>query len=847
MFKRTKVSVGVLLALGGAVAATSMPAFAQDPQRVEITGSRIKRAAAEGSLPVTVIQREELEASGAVTIAEFIRNSTFASFGNFRPQSGSSAQGFSEVNLRGLGSRRTLVLIDGKRVAKDPQVGDSADVASIPMAAVERIEILTDGASAVYGSDAIGGVINFILRKDFEGGIIQLGQTNTSISGGDRDEASAIFGLVSDKGRMIMGASSTSRDIVFQRDYPWGVARGASSYGNNFFTTPGLGGFLGPAGGPDACNNIDGGNLFYLSGGRCRFDFTGTAADEAAVRSKSVFARGEININDDWTAYMNASVSRQKTFGRYAPVPGEVTINPGTLGDIVDRSPGTPGAALAPDQSYLLAHRFAAAGNRDTSTDRNLYDVGLGVQGSIGGFDVDAGVRRTVSKYYEIGRGFIIESLARAAIEAGDYNILDPYAATQATLQSFTTTVGRDGTWDQKEWYANATTDVFSMGGGSATLYVGIEGRTEKYSDIYDSLSEGGVVLGSSGSSAGGSRDVYAASAELLLPITKQLEATIAARYEDYSDYGSDFSPKVSLRFQPMANLTLRASYGQGFAAPTLPQLTQKPAFSADSIVDRQHCLADGNSVAFCDAARAPSFQINGLVISNPALSSETSKQWSLGAAWDVTPNLSLVADFWNIQIDDVIVNVSAQTIVNRDNGTSSLPIPPGLSITRDATGFITEVVRGATNEGRYEIQGIDLSAIFQHKYAALGSFTHKVQYSHLNHWKINGSDVVGDFGEPADRATISNNWSMGPFGAAWNINVIGKNGDSGVGFVGTYTTHDIQVSWATPIKGTKVTFGALNVTEKYPQLVSENTRPYNFDLYDAYGRQVYGRLEVKF
>ena len=105
MFKRTKVSVGVLLALGGAVVATSMPAVAQDAQRVEITGSRIKRAAAEGSLPVTVIQREELESSGAVTVAEFMRNSTFTSFGNFRPQSGSSAQGFSEVNLRGLGSR----------------------------------------------------------------------------------------------------------------------------------------------------------------------------------------------------------------------------------------------------------------------------------------------------------------------------------------------------------------------------------------------------------------------------------------------------------------------------------------------------------------------------------------------------------------------------------------------------------------------------------------------------------------------------------------------------------------------------------------------------------------------
>ena len=116
-----------------------------------------------------------------------------------------------------------------------------------------------------------------------------------------------------------------------------------------------------------------------------------------------------------------------------------------------------------------------------------------------------------------------------------------------------------------------------------------------------------------------------------------------------------------------------------------------------------------------------------------------------------------------------------------------------------------------------------------------------------MEQYKINGDDIVGEFGEPRERATIQNTWSNGPFSATWNINVIGKHGDDGVGFVGTYTTHDVQVSWATPVKGVKVTFGALNVTKKFPQLVSEDTRPFSFELYDGYGRQVYGRLEAKF
>ena len=836
MFKMSKVYAGVVLAIGGGVLATSMPAYAQETklERVEVTGSRIKRAEAEGALPVTVVRREELEASGTTTVAEYIRTMTFSSFGNFRPQSGSSAQGFSEANLRGLGSRRTLVLVDGRRVAKDPQVGDATDMNSIPMAAVERIEILTDGASAIYGSDAIGGVINVVLRKDFEGGIIEVGEQQTSIEGGDRKDVSMIFGVSGEKGRIIAGASANQKEIIFQRDYPWGVTRGASSYSNNFFRSPGLGGLLGAVGGEAGCNSV--GPNFYFANGRCRYDFTFAAADEAAVKNKSVFTRGETKLNDDWSVYFNASVTRTSTFGRYAPVPGELTIRPGTPGDLLGRS-----------EPYYLGHRFAAAGNRDTETDRNLYDTGIGLKGNFAGFDIDAGIRRTVSQYYEIGRGYIIQTLAEQAIESGAYDIRNPFGADPAVLASFTATVGRDGLWDQKEAYVSVTKDLFKMAGGDAYLNVVAETREEKYADIYDSLSEGGVVLGSAGSSAGGSRKVNAAGAELLLPITKGLEATLSARYEKYSDYGNDFSPKASIRYQPMKTLTLRASYGEGFSAPTLPMLTQKPASSADSIVDRAHCLADGNSVAVCDTNPKPSFQVNGTVIANPELSSEQSKQYALGGVWDVMPNLSLELTYWHTEITNLIVNVSAQTIVNRNNGSSSLAIPPGLSITRDATGYITSVVRGATNEGLLEASGVDASIRFQHKWTGLGKFDHNLRYSYLEKYATNGSDVVGTFEAPRERLTLSNTWSMGSFGATWNMNVIGKHGDDSVGYVGTFTTNDIQAHYDTPVKGLRLMIGAINLTDKLPPLVSADTRPFSFNLYDAYGRTVYAKAKYTF
>lgn len=850
MFKKSKVCTAALLAIGGSVTLTAAPAFAQDAQqeqleRVEVTGSRIKRAAAEGALPVTVVTRAQLEDSGAVTIAEFIRNSTFSSAGQFRPQSGSSAQSFAGANLRGLGSNRTLVLVDGRRLAKAPNVGDAADMNSIPMAAVERIEILTDGASAVYGSDAIGGVINVILRKDFDGIHYMVGKTNPSTKGGDREEASAMIGLVSDKGRLVAGVSHTKRDIIFVRDYPWGAAKGASSYGNAFYqaVSDGEGGYfanIGQAGwrGNAGCTNAEKG--FYVAGnGRCVYDFNLVAADEAATGAKSIFARGEYNISKDWTAFVNVSNTNNTSFGRYAPVPDTILIDAGSVAN----------TSTTPNAPVFLAHRFAAAGNRDTSTDGNLTDIALGLQGTAGNFDIEAGVRRTSSKLVETGRGFVVKGLATAAINSGKYNIQDPFSNSDAVLKSITTTTGRDSVFTQTEIYANATTELFKMGGSAAKVYFGVEHRKEVYADIYDSLSEAGEVLGSSGSSASGSRKVDAASAELLLPFSKTLEATLAARYERYSDYGSDFSPKASIRWAPTREVTVRGSIGRGFRAPSLPDLTQKPAFSADTVIDPRHCAADGGyTPAEC---QTESFQINGLRISNPALSSEKSKQFSLGAAWDVTKALTLKLDYWNTEIDDVISFVSAQSIVDRDNGKSPLPIPNGLSIRRDASGTILQIVSGSANEGKLKYAGVDFNAVFTHKYAGIGNFRHELTWSHQTKAVTNGVDFNGTWGAPKDRIGLSTNWSLGSVDATWNINAIGKNGGGeNEPNVPVYVTHDVQVAWKPSfISGAKLTIGAVNLGKKYPALVGSpyDQKPFNYYLYDMYGRQAYVRFEQKF
>ncbi len=626
----------------------------------------IKRVDAEGALPITTFSRQEIEASGAATVAEFMRTVPFATAGNLRPESGSSAQSVAQIDLRGLGPERTLVLIDGRRAAKGPSVGDAVDLNIIPMAMIERVEVLTDSGSAIYGSDAIGGVVNFITRKEFQGIELMAGVSKPNVKGGDREEGHAIIGMTGERGRILGGIGFSNREIIFSRERPWPVTRGASVYGNNYTTNDPVTGednfnFTAVPGG---CNDPN----FYIDPATpgdpddptdvCRYDFTAVAADEAEVQNMSVFMRGDYRITDNWTGYLSASVSRVESFGRYAPTPGTIPID-GT-------SPNNP----LPGQTVNMYHRFASAGTRDTFTDNNYYNFNAGAQGNLLGADVDFGVRRSDSKFYEFGRNFIVRPLAQQYFNDGTYNVFNPSGNDPNTLNAIKATITRDARFLDEELYANATIGLFKMGGGSAALNFGGEFRKETFQDIYDSLQEAGVIEGSAGNSAAGSRDVKAVFGEILLPIFNNLEATLAGRYERYSDYGSDFSPKVGVKWKPVPSLAIRASAGKGFRAPSLPILTQKTTFSAESVVDPRSCAVLNPTGADC--------QVDTFTIANPALDSEKADQWSVGTLWEPTDWLSLKADYWYVKIKDQIVEIEAQDMVDRDNGTDPRPIPPG-------------------------------------------------------------------------------------------------------------------------------------------------------------------------
>ena len=871
MFTNTKLAKSIQLAIAfGAVSGLSLSnaalaqeteeAEAQTVEKIQVTGSRIKRADMEGALPVTVIDRAAIEFSGQTSVADLLRNTSFNSTGSFRPQSGSSAQGVSQINLRGLGASRSLVLVDGRRLARSPSTGATQDLNGIPAAAVERIEILTDGASAVYGSDAIGGVVNIITRKDFNGVELKIGAAQVDVEGGDREEGSIIFGTSSDEGSMLGGVSWNSRDIIFARDFDW-YTPGGSFYSQNFYDTNNADAYWTSLG-PGACDQGEFYSIPYSlsvpnSDGvaqRCGFNFASVSADEASTGNVGFFLNSRYEINDDWSIFSNMNISKSSSFGRYAPSLAQAYVGPTSPNNPTNPdSPyydaawnqssydATADATTGSDGVYVL-HRFAGLGTRDNDVDNYLSDLLVAVEGDIDGVLVEFGVRRNKSRTYDVGRNYVVIPIAEQYMDDGSYLMGDLDRNPADVLNSMKATISRIGDYNQDEVFGSVQFDLFDMDGGTAVAIVGGEWRDIFYSDQYDSLSEGGVIGGSAGNSAGGTRQVKAAYVEAVFPVQDNLEVTTAARYDSYNDYGSDVSPKVSVRYNPIDELVLRASYGEGFRAPSLDILTQKDSFSADSVRDPQHCVAVG-------LAETCSDQVDAYVIANPFLESETSTQYALGLAYEAADWVDFSLDYFNIEIDNRIKAFSAGELVNLQNTGQALPA--GMQVTRLSNGAIDSITRGYGNQGTLETSGLDLNLNTRFDFNEMGALRSNLSMSYTAKYDVDGADQLDFSAFPAYRGVLSNVYSIGDFDLAWNMNIIGDTARlSGAEYlpVSTWITNDINVSYNAPWGG-KVTVGSNNIGGKAPILGTDpdGSREYNFSLYDGYGRIVYARYTQSF
>lgn len=647
MFQRTKICTGLLMAFGTGLLAVAPGAFAQDTtvQRVEITGSSIKRVDAETSVPVTVITADELKKAGVTSVEQVLQQVSSVQVQQTSSQAvGAGTGGGSYADMRGLGANKTLVLLNGRRLANSAFTASAPDINTIPFAAIERVEVLRDGASALYGTDAIAGVINFITRKSYHGGTITLGVDAPQHPGGSQHEAQVGFGAgdLDKDGLNVFGFVGFQKQAEInaqQRHFAPHKVTSSTTFPATVFYGPtgtanGKGIGYTPFAGPAGCTDP---TLVAISAIRCGEDTNQFVAYVPASQRLSGLLNASFKLGQNHTFSLEAFVAQSKVNAKIAPVPyapifidpssafypgnGTIPLPAGTVlqADQVDVAPGSifgrNGNGTANEGRMVARFRDLVNGFRedDNTTTQGRFVAAL--EGTLGDWDYNVAATLNTTRTQDfLAHGYSDENVlatfdADANSATYGYYVLNPAInpfgaqtpAGAAILKSASKQgVLQYGTGDVKVLDGHASRDLgdWTHAGRPAAIAIGAEYREEKFlnkaNTAYASQVEASTGVDPNTYNAG-DRKVYAGYAELNVPIIKSLDVTAALRYDHYSDFGSTTNPKVSFRFQPAKAFLLRGSFSTGFRAPSLYELNAAQTFtnSTSGVSDPRNCATD--------------------------------------------------------------------------------------------------------------------------------------------------------------------------------------------------------------------------------------------------------------
>lgn len=866
---------------------------------IVVVGTHIRQADPEGPSPVSIFDQDALERSGAPTVAQVLDQTPFGNDGSFNDSDAlSSAIGGSGISLRGLGANAVLVLINGRRVApygfsfESDTLVSFVDLNSIPIGAVDRIEVLKDGASAIYGADAIAGVINIVLKEGITGIEVEGRIGVPSDSGARETGATALWGHVGDRTDVQLIASYSDREALYWRDRAISSSSDFRSFGGpdlralqatNFLIDDAWGAYGGEC--EERGSMGPGVQGFELRpDGTCAYDPNIEIAEPSVRR---VGMMGVLNhaVRDNLNLHVETSFQDSEIENRTSP---ELYF-----GDsYASTSPWNPFG-----QSLPFAYAFTETGSAIDQVDTDIVRAVVALQGVFNRWvwEIGALYNRAVTSQSS-QRGHLSGAGINAALNGVDLNgdgILAPdeywnlYSSasnpnSQALADTLHTEIFRESETELFSIDGVISGDLISLPAGDLKGAIGFvyqqdslhddSGQLDLAGQLADRRPDPSFCLGcnednivgpsfqvqeldtSLSPTVIGSREHVSVFGELQVPLTATFDAQLSLRHEDYSDFGSSTNPRIALRYQPWDRLILRGSWGESFRAPSLAELYLGDSAETRVAWDPLHCPNPGLVAPRC-APVVPFAQVTG---GNPLLKPERSESVSLGFTAKLSNSLSLSANAWEIKHKDRIVLPGIDVILANETQLGSSYVQRNAASTLDVAlgrpGTIVQVNNRFTNLARNDVRGFDVDATFVTEVGRFGGVNSRLLWTRLesSEFAFNPSDpmqeLTGTYGHPKNRATVdtyltTDQWLFGVVGR-WTDGYDDTIQDRGVD---SHLEWDLQVSNFS-FTNTRISLGVLNVLDETPpySVGFNNLQGFNTQLYRMRGRIVYGRLTVR-
>jgi iron complex outermembrane receptor protein len=798
MVLKEKVAArSVRLALSALAVFAAGHALAQEApiQRVEVTGSAIKRINVESALPVQRLTQEQIAKTGATNVAELIQAlPAMQGFTIAAIAAGTNSGGRVSASIHDIGEDYTLVLLNGRRIAPQGS-GSTINLNAIPMSAIERVEILTDGASALYGSDAIAGVINFILKKNYQGfsaeaTYSQPGQSSAGENGNfsltygmgdlDANRYNVMLSYRHDDQKQIKAIdrdfaktayvpfSWNGNNYIYDRTSPAAIPANVSATFNSGASPIGFNPYEKKNGKCAPMNQLALSNTALVQ--NCGFDFVQTIEIVPENRRDSFFGKATVRATDSINVFVEAAYSRLDLTARIAPNTASVSIAKGSSMYNTYVRPYISAAQDADIKAVTASYRTYDWGTRDSETITDSKNLVLGAEGDIGAWSFGSGLtwsKNAIDERY-VG-GYVKNQEFRDMLAKNQFNpFLGIGEQSDATKQLINNSVFkgsiRDAYTTLKGIDARASRELFQLPAGAASIALGGDYRNYHYKQTPHATASD--IFGFSASPAYDmERDNYGVFTELVAPVVKTLEVSGAFRYDTFEavknklanrDMGSKESSntyKVSARWQPSSSFLMRGSYGTGFKAPSMLDIGQ-PLVAAGFTASSWDCPANlrAENADYCQVGKR---QYNVVSGGNENLKPEKSKQYTIGFRFEPTMNFSVQADLWDVKIRDAVKSVSeaqifADPVKFRNLFTTF--VDPGNGQTYWAKKTLS------INIGKTHNQGIDWETSYRHRFG-FGNLTTTLNGTYL---------IKSDYTRPG----TDNDWvnSMNYFGINDNV-----------------------------------------------------------------------------